>query len=143
MIFLIIYLFKRFSKSKKTVSKKTEKIKIIPPHIIALNNLKEVEIKELWQKNKIKEYHSEISEIIRKYIEVRFNCLALEATTDEIMITLRNQISDELTIDLNNILQTADLAKFAKSKPSEKENIYSMILAKKFVNQTKIEQENE
>ena len=59
------------------------------------------------------------------------------------MMTLRNQISDELTIDLNNILQTADLAKFAKSKPSEKENIYSMILAKKFVNQTKIEQENE
>ena len=143
LIFLIIYLFKRFSKSKKTVKIKTEKIKIIPPHITALNNLKEVEIKELWQQNKIKEYHSEISEIIRKYIEVRFNCLALEATTDEIMITLRNQISDELTIDLNNILQTADLAKFAKSKPSEKENIYSMILAKKFVNQTKIEQENE
>ena len=76
-------------------------------------------------------------------IGVRFNCLALEATTDEIMMTLRNQISDELTIDLNNILQTADLAKFAKSKPSEKENINSMILAVKFVNQTKIEQENE
>jgi len=35
------------------------------------------------------------------------------------------------------------LAKFAKSKPSEKENINSMILAVKFVNQTKIEQENE
>ena len=59
------------------------------------------------------------------------------------MMTLRNQISDELTIDLNNILQTADLAKFAKSKPSEKENTNSMILAIKFVNQTKIEQENE
>ena len=59
------------------------------------------------------------------------------------MMTLRNQISDELTIDLNNILQIADLAKFAKSKPSEKENINSMILAVKFVNQTKIEQENE
>ena len=67
----------------------------------------------------------------------------MEATTDEIMMTLRNQISDELTIDLNNILQIADLAKFAKSKPSEKENINSMILAIKFVNQTKIEQENE
>ena len=67
----------------------------------------------------------------------------MKLTTDEIMMTLRNQISDELTIDLNNILQTADLAKFAKSKPSEKENINSMILAVKFVNQTKIEQENE
>ena len=93
-----------------------------------------------WERSKI---IRNISEIIRKYIEVRFNCLALEATTDEIMMTLRNQISDELTIDLNNILQIADLAKFAKSKPSEKENTNSMILAIKFVNQTKIEQENE
>ena len=143
MIILIFYLFKKFSKSKKTIDKKFEEIEITPAHIIALNNLNEIEKKELWQQNKLKEYHSEISEILRKYIEGRFNCLALEATTDEIMTSLKNQLTNELNIDLRNVLQTADLAKFAKSKPSEKENIDSMILAKKFVNQTKISEENE
>ena len=69
--------------------------------------------------------------------------MALEATTDEIMTSLKNQLTDELNIDLRNVLQTADLAKFAKSKPSDKENIDSMILAKKFVNQTKISEKNE
>ena len=143
VIILIFYLFKKFSKSKKNINKKYEEIEITPAHIIALNNLNEIEKKELWQQNKLKEYHSEISEILRKYIESRFNCLALEATTDEIMTSLKNQLSDELNIDLRNVFQTADLAKFAKSKPSDKENIDSMVLAKKFVNQTKISEENE
>ena len=143
VIIVIFYLFKKFSKSKKTIDKKFEEIEIIPAHIIALNNLNEIEKKELWQQNKLKEYHSEISEILRKYIEGRFNCLALEATTDEIMTSIKNQLSDELNIDLRNVLQTADLAKFAKSKPDDKENVDSMVLAKKFVNQTKISEENE
>jgi len=143
VIILIFYLFKKFSKSKITIDKKFEEIEITPAHIIALNNLNEIEKKKLWQQNKLKEYHSEISEILRKYIEGRFNCLALEATTHEIMTSLKNQLSDELNIDLRNVLQTADLAKFAKSKPGDKENIDSMVLAKKFVNQTKISEENE
>mgnify|MGYP001185544682 CR=1 FL=1 len=143
VVIIIFYLLKKFSKPKETINKKTEKIDITPAHIIALNNLSKTEKKELWQQNKLKEYYSEISEILRKYIEVRFSCLALEATTDEIINSLTNQLSDELNTDLRSVLQTADMAKFAKSKPSEKENIESMILAKKFVNQTKISKENE
>ena len=142
--FLTFYLFKKFLRNKKDEKIAPVIKEIIPAHITALNNLEKTEKKELWQSGKVKEYHSEISEILRKYIEERFNCIALEQTTDEILNELENLISKEIYDDLKNILQIADLAKFAKSKPTDNDNLQNMILSKKFVNKTKlIEQENE
>lgn len=144
IVFIIFYLFKKFSKNKE--DKKISPIiqQKIPAHITALNNLERTEKKELWQSGNIKEYHSEISEILRKYIEERFNCLALEQTTDEILNELENLISKEIYVDLKNILHIADLAKFAKSKPTDNDNLQNMKLSKRFVDMTKlIVQENE
>ena len=68
----------------------------------------------------------------------------LELTTDEILDELENLISKEIYNDLKNILQIADLAKFAKSKPTNQDNLQSMSLSKKFVDTTKlIENQNE
>ena len=144
IVLLLLYLYKKFSKRKKD-----EKIapiikEIIPAHIAALNKLEKIEKEELWQSGKIKEYHSEISETLRKYIEERYECIALELTTDEILDELENLISKEIYNDLKNILQIADLAKFAKSKPTNQDNLQSMSLSKKFVDTTKlIENQNE
>lgn len=143
LILIFYFLYKKFANSEKEELPKIKITKTIPAHITALENLTKTEKKELWQKNKVKEYHSEISEIIRKYIEARFNCLALEATTQEILEEVKNRISNENYIVLSNILSIADLAKFAKSKPNDNENVESMASAKKFVNQTKLEEENE
>ena len=144
IVLLLLYLYKKFSEIKKD-----EKIapiikEIIPAHIAALNKLEKIEKEELWQSGKIKEYHSEISETLRKYIEERYKCIALELTTDEILDELENLISKEIYNDLKNILQIADLAKFAKSKPTNQDNLQSMSLSKKFVDTTKlIENQNE
>ena len=86
--------------------------------------LNELDEKLLWQNNKVKEYYSELTEIVRGYIERELKVPALEKTTDEIieMLTDFNNAETILTTKetikkLKDLLQEADLVKFAKSKP--------------------------
>jgi len=132
-IILIIYL-----KNKPEIIKE-EVIPAIPYYIITLEKLEKLKESKLWQDGKVKLYHSEISEIMRDYIEKRYQVNALENTTDEIMQGLRFQaIHPDLITKLNQILMLADLVKFAKEKPLPNENDMSLINAVEFVKSTKI-----
>mgnify|MGYP004265661367 CR=1 FL=1 len=104
---------------------------------------RKLENSKIWQSGNIKEYHSELSQIIRRYTENRFNFIALEITTDEIIQEMQSKLNSEQLSNIKKILVRSDLAKFAKSKPTDKENIESMILAKEFVNATKKSKEND
>ncbi len=137
LLVLAIYLFKKYYKKKSNQKEIKEVKEIIPPHLLALEELAKIENKELWQSGKIKEYHSEISESLRKYIENRYNFIALELTTYEILDRIKNNISVEIFNELKKILEVSDLAKFAKSRPTDNENIECIKLSIKFVNQTK------
>jgi hypothetical protein len=98
---------------------------IHPPHIIAERLLKELKIKQLWQKGEIKDYYSELSYILRGYLEAAFHIPALESTTDELMDTLQEsenqafQGQEEVIEKIQDLLQTADLVKFAKVIPPD------------------------
>lgn len=135
IFFLIKYL-----KNRKTKEEPEEIIPDIPIHVIALEKLEKVKSDKLWQEGKIKAYHSHISEILREYIENRYQVNALEETTSEIMHGLRLQnISPELMNKLTQTLTLADLVKFAKEQPLANENEMSINNAIEFVNATKIE----
>ncbi|MDG1477346.1 MAG: hypothetical protein P8Q14_09375, partial [Vicingaceae bacterium] len=131
-ILLIYYL-------KSRPEKVEEEIKvIIPPHVIGLQKLQKLKEDQLWQTGKVKMHHSEISEIIREYIEKRYEVNALENTTDEIMQSLRfHSIEPNLLAKLNQVLVLADLVKFAKEKPLANENEMSLMNAIEFVKETK------
>ena len=60
----------------------------LPPYEEAIYRLNELDEKLLWQNNKVKEYYSELTEIVRGYIERELKVPALEKTTDEIIETL-------------------------------------------------------
>lgn len=143
IIVLVLLIIKKYilNKEKRSIQTKPE-IKI-PADITALNELKSLEQKSLWQEGKIKQYHAGISEIIRRYTEERFNFIALELTTDEIIQEIKNKIQQENVDHLQTILQRADLAKFAKSIPTKEENNESMELAKDFVINTKEKPKND
>ena len=140
---LIILLLKRYVFNKKEEIKSEKPKAIISADIIALKELITLEEAKIWQKGKIKEYYSSLSEIVRRYTEERFQFIALELTTDEIIDELKSKLNQEQIQNLKTLLQRADLAKFAKSKPIESENTESMLLAKNFVNNTKQKKENE
>ena len=134
---LIVFLLKKYVFNKKEVIKIKKPKVIIPPDITALQQLTKLEEAQVWQAGNVKEYHSEISEIIRRYTENRFNFIALELATEEIISELKSKVNNEQLASITILLKRADLAKFAKSKPEETENKESMQLAKHFVGQTK------
>ena len=88
-----------------------------------LNNL---EKKELWQHGEVKEYYSELTNIVRNYIEEAIEIPAMESTTSELIEGLKvasqkkkMKLSKETIDNLFVVLKQADLVKFAKSKPMD------------------------
>ena len=105
--------------------------------IATKHKLKNLKAQKLLQKGKIKEFHSIISEIIRSYINIRFNYNALETTTKETINALKLKIDKKTIENLELILSRSDLAKYAKIEPRDIENQESFDLANKFINLTK------
>jgi len=89
----------------------------------------------------VKKYHSELTDTIRQYIEDRFGINAMEQTTEETLEAMKHmEMPDkEVLAKLKEILELADLVKFAKFNPLPDENDLSMVNALFFVNQTKKE----
>ena len=117
LILLALYLYRKNQKKKQRKFER-KRVYIIPPHVKALTELHVLEDKKLWQQGLIKEYHSGITEIIRRYFEDRFKILALESSTTEIMDQLtRVVLPQEIYKTVNGFLNNADLVKFAKYKP--------------------------
>lgn len=103
---------------------KEEKIALLPPYERAKLALQELDSSEFLQNEEIKEYYSELTGIIRKYLDEKVYDHALESTTEELINRL-HLLKDGQQIDLSKediksietILKRADLVKFAKSKP--------------------------
>jgi hypothetical protein len=117
-------LFYWFVFRKKPLTEE-EKVALLPPYDRALLELKRLENSKYLIQDEYKEYYSELTDIVRSYLEEDANISAMESTTGQLIEKLE-LLSDSGDLELEkdtisqfkNILQTADLVKFAKSKPS-------------------------
>jgi hypothetical protein len=111
---------------------------VLLPHEAALQELEKLRIKKLWQSGQVKEYYSELTEIIRRYIENQFHIPALEQTSTEIIDSLSgNTGCPAKAIErLGNLFVLADLAKFAKTQPVASENEKSLTDGIEFIYDT-------
>ena len=110
-----------------------------PAHIIAFEELAALKEKQLWQMGKIKEYYSEVTEILRRYVENRYQIKALEETTDEILDGLAGvQIQGDVLRAVEKILRRADLVKFAKAQPGIPEHEEMIVITGDAVDRTKL-----
>ena len=114
-----VYAYVRYRRRPRPVPRVT--IPAPPPrpaHVIALEELAVVKEKKLWQQGLVKQYYSEVTEVVRRYFENRFRFIALEQTTEEIMSALRRIGGTEpIREESERMLRTADLVKFAKYQP--------------------------
>ncbi len=111
-----------------------------PAHEIALHKLKTLKAQELWQKGNFKEYQSQLTYIIREYIENRYQKPALESTTNQILNDLKEvDFPINLVEKMREMLQLADMVKFAKATPPAESNIKLMDEAEEIVRATKKE----
>jgi hypothetical protein len=114
------------------------RVPLRPAHETALEKLRKLQEKKLWQQGFYKEYQSEVSDTIREYIEGRFSVPALELTSDETLNRMkRTGLSNDAYSVLEYIFRLADMVKFAKSVPLGTENEQSMQNAVQFVMITK------
>ncbi len=130
------YLMWREQKKKKPVVYQRPRPKD-PAHIWARKELKKLEEEKLWQSDQVKLYYSRLTDILRLYLEYRFNWLALESTTEEIQREIdQYHLKEKAKESLLSILHTADLVKFAKMIPLPDANIRAMESAYKFIDFT-------
>jgi hypothetical protein len=108
------------------------------PHQIALEELGAVRAKRLWQQGRIKEYHTEVTEVLRRYFEGRFGVKALEETTEEILGGLKQTgLRADVLEGVGGILHRADLVKFATYQPEPEEHEESMSASIRVVERTR------
>ena len=127
-----------YLRTRPKVEKVVEEVKpVMPIHAIALNKLNELRNRKLWQNGQVKEYYIELSDVLREYIEKRYDVKTHEKTTEEIFLGLKHkEITGENRHKLSQVLLLSDLVKFAKENPPPAENDLSMDNAVSFVMQT-------
>ncbi|MCY4572802.1 MAG: hypothetical protein OXF01_08360 [Gemmatimonadetes bacterium] len=89
-----------------------------PFHVVALEQLDELEASSLLERGRVKAYHIRVSEIIRAYVEGQLEVPALEMTTREVVHGLRRaSLGGAITESFRSFLDRCDLVKFAKLRP--------------------------
>jgi hypothetical protein len=111
----------------------------INPYLWATHELENLKNSNL-ATTRTKEYYSQLTDIIREYIELQTNVSAMEKTSDEILSLLPGTIfnSEELIQNIRDLFSVADLVKFAKYPASVFECETSWNEAHKFVIQSNI-----
>ena len=109
-----------------------------PAEEVALEKLDRIKAEKIWQEGKVKEYQTELTDVIREYIGRRYEVKSTEKTSDETLRELKPLIAEqkELFERLRKMLSLADLVKFAKWHTTPDENESALLTAYDFVNET-------
>jgi hypothetical protein len=135
VIGLVLYLRKRKKMAPPPLP--TPVVQLLP-HELALRQLEQLKQQQMWQEGNVKGYHSALTYIVREYLEGRYGIQALEQTTDEMLAQLRQgEFNMSLSQRLGDVLQTADLVKFAKAQPTAEFHERAMEVARAFILETK------
>jgi len=127
------WFWKKWKSGKVSEWLSNEPVDTRTPEERALDNLEALRQKQLWQSGRVKEYHTELTDTVRTFIEEATGIRATDMTSDE---TIEEMENGKWTVDnslLRDIFTTADLVKFAKSEPLPHEHDRSMSEATEFV----------
>lgn len=131
LVCVIIYLIRR--KNKKSETHKSE------PDVLAIKRLKKLKKSDYIAKDLYKKYYSELTSIIKEYMEARWNFPATKLLSDDLLEYLKNEkwLDENEIENMSDIFKISDLAKFAKYKPTPEETKLHMEKAINFINLTK------
>ena len=109
-----------------------------PAEEVALEKLDAIREQKIWQSGQVKEYHTQLTDVVREYIARRFEVSSAEQTSDETLRAMRVILNNkkELYEQLRKMLTLADLVKFAKWTTTPDENELSLRSAYAFVKET-------
>ncbi|WP_282032744.1 DUF4381 domain-containing protein [Aequorivita sinensis] len=133
---LAIYFFRR--KTRKDAEQKQ-----LPPYEEAIVALKQLDNSQLLKENKSKEYYSNLTEIVKRYLDREVDEAALESTSDELITRLmmhRDAGSFDFDLEtirkLDAIFKRADLVKFAKMNQETGQAVVDRKTIEEIINET-------
>lgn len=141
LIDLGFWLWRKYEKFRKKEEEPINPELLRPADEVALEKLDEIKAAKIWKDGKVKEYQTDLTDVIREYIGRRFGVQSTEKTSDETLRAMKPLIDRDLFDRLKNMLQWADLVKFAKWHTTPDENEQGLLTAYDFVNETKIVEE--
>ena len=137
IICVIGYLVQRYRRHRSEVPVKPAEPEL-PPYEVAIRELDSIKDQKLWQQGLNKEYYTQVTDTLRRYISRRYGVNAMEKTSEEILAIIERETDERSVYDtLRQVLRLSDYVKFAKLHPLPDENDESMRNAYLFVNQTK------
>lgn len=124
LLLIVAFVYFVFIRKKKFSFLQTQKK--LPPFDRAIQDLKELQNSKYLIQSQHKEYYTRLTDIVKAYLEEEVHILAKESTTDELLTKInllqekgKLNLNQETITNLKRVLQTADLVKFAKNKPSD------------------------
>jgi hypothetical protein len=124
LLLIVAFVYFVFIRKKKFPFLQTQKK--LPPFDRAIQDLKELQNSKYLIQSQHKEYYTRLTDIAKAYLEEEVHILAKESTTDELLTKInllqekgKLNLNQETITNLKRVLQTADLVKFAKNKPSD------------------------
>lgn len=145
LIDLAFWLWKWYEKHHQPAEETIDPELLRPADEVALEKLDEIKAQKIWKDGKVKEYQTELTDVVREYIGRRFDVHSTEKTSDETLQEMKSKVDKDLYTRLKSMLQLADLVKFAKWHTTPDENETALMTAYDFVNETKevVTDENE
>lgn len=114
------------------------KRKPVSPYDLAIGRLDELKASGKIVSASSKVYFTELTDILRQYIDGRFGINAMEMTTTEILRRLRENQETRLTAEqIQQVLSLADFVKFAAVRPPQEDSQKTFNMVYKFVEETK------
>ena len=119
LFFCIRFLIKFFKKKNNPDLFQSK----LSPYDEAMQALADLEKQQLIQRNGVKEYHTKLTEIFKRYISRRTNAHKLHLTTDEILMDIDSYSLDKQKVSaFANCLRMSNAVKFAKYIPPQAES---------------------
>ncbi|MCR5051037.1 MAG: hypothetical protein K6A36_08150 [Paludibacteraceae bacterium] len=145
------YYLWRWIESKRKPEEETNPELLRPADEVALEKLDEIKAQKIWKDGKVKEYQTDLTDVVREYIGRRFDVHSTEKTSDETlqelepilvkgqgdMLQCSKEEGKDLYERLKKMLLTADMVKFAKWHTTPDENEQALTTAYEFVQETK------
>ena len=134
----LYYLIKHIRDGRSLIHPYVQKEPERPAEEVALEKLDLIREEKIWQAGREKDYHTQLTDVVREYIGRRFDVHSTEKTSNETLREMKVVLKDqkELYSGLSQMLQLADLIKFAKWKATPEENERSLQTAYQFVRET-------
>jgi hypothetical protein len=134
---LVFLLLRKYLYRKRDPEGQVERI-LEPAHVIAFRELDRLKEEKIWEKGQVKQFYTRLTEVTRTYIERQYGIPAMERTTEEILRAFRKSNPEDMLLDeiLKELLELADLVKFAKEDPLPVNNQTNLNNAYIFVQKT-------